>query len=273
MSRPELPPPAGLPLPQAVRFVEAAGHRLETRWIPAVRAGAPVLVFLHEGLGCIDMWRNFPARVAAATGCPALLYSRYGYGQSDVRSTPRELDYLHREALDALPALLDVLDIHDPVLIGHSDGGSIALIHAAEARRRVRGLVVMAPHEFVEPVTLEGIREARRMWETTDFRGRLARYHRDPDGVFFAWNDTWLRPAFRDWNIVDCLARIACPVLAIQGEDDEYASLRQIEVIAEHVADTELLALADCRHSPHRDQNDAVVEAITRFVARLESGG
>lgn len=272
--RPTLLPEDGLALPQALRFVTVGTHRLETRWIAPLRDDAPVLVFLHEGLGCIDMWRDFPARVAAATGCAALLYSRYGYGRSTVRQgEARGTDYLHVEALDALPALLDALGIHDPVLIGHSDGGSIALIHAARARRRVRGVVAMAPHEFVEDITLAGIRKAREMWELTDLRARLGRFHDDPDGVFLSWNDTWQMPAFRTWNIVDELAAIACPVLAIQGEDDEYATLRQIEVIAEHVADTELLALADCRHSPHRDQPQAVIEAIARFVVRVQGPG
>ncbi|THF60830.1 alpha/beta fold hydrolase [Pseudothauera rhizosphaerae] len=274
MTRPELPPAAGLPLPHPTRFVDAGGHRLETCWIPGLRPGAPALVFLHQGLGCADMWRDFPAQVVAATGCPALVYSRYGYGRSEPRSTPRGVDYLHVEALEVLPALLDALDIHDPVLVGHSDGGSIALLHAAEARRRVRGLVVMAPHEFVEELTLAGIRDARQAWfDDPKLRERLARYHPDAKDVFFTWNDTWLLPEFRAWNIEACLDRIACPVLAIQGEDDEYGTLRQIQVIAEHVADTELLALADCRHSPHRDQPEAVVEAIARFVARLAPGG
>ncbi|THF67566.1 alpha/beta hydrolase [Pseudothauera nasutitermitis] len=215
------------------------------------------------------MWRDFPARVAAATGCAALVYSRQGYGRSTGGEAPRTADYLHVEALRVLPELLDALEIDAPVLVGHSDGGSIALLHAADAGRTVRGLVVMAPHEFVEEETLAGIRAARAAWATTDLRTRLGRYHADPERVFLSWNDTWLSAEFRAWNIEDCLPRIACPVLAIQGRDDEYATLRQIEVIAERVGDAALLALEDCGHSPQRDQPAAVIEAIARFVARL----
>ncbi|NTV11479.1 MAG: alpha/beta hydrolase [Zoogloea sp.] len=262
-------PGAGSGVQPPVEFVEAGGHVLEVQSIPGRIVGAPTLVFLHEGLGSISMWRDFPQRVAAATGCPALVYSRFGYGQSARRTTPRTPAYMHDEALVALPELLDRLEIAAPVLIGHSDGGSIALIHAGSGLREVRGVVVLAPHEWVEEKALEGIRAARVAYESTDFKARLARYHRDPDGVFYAWNDTWLSPAFRDWNIEGYLEGIACPVLAIQGEDDEYATLRQIEVIAEQARDAELLVLADCRHSPHRDQPVAVSEAIAGFVARL----
>ncbi|MCB1937604.1 MAG: alpha/beta hydrolase [Rhodocyclaceae bacterium] len=251
-------------------FVEVGADRIEIVRIGATDASRPTLVFVHEGLGCVAMWRDFPQQLCARTGCAGVVYSRAGYGRSSPARGVRGVDYLHLEALEALPALLDTLQLARPVLVGHSDGGSIALIHAAQAARAVAGLVVMAPHEFVEAVTLEGIRAARAAWAETDLQARLARYHDDPGWVFHSWNDTWLMPAFRSWNIEACLPAIDCPVLAIQGEDDEYATLRQIEVIAQTVPGATQLALAQCGHSPHRDQPEAVIGAIGRFIDTLE---
>lgn len=256
-------------LPEGVAFIEADGHRLEYVSLPGGDPEQPTLVFLHEALGCIDLWRDFPRRVAEACGCPALVYSRYGHGRSQIRPHPPDVTYLHHEALVVLPQVLDTLHIRDPILVGHSDGASIALLHAAYGERPVRGLVLMAPHEFVEEQSLVGLRAARQAWENTDLAARLGRYHHDAQGVFLAWNTLWLSPQFRAWNIEDCLPEIHCPILAIQGVDDEYGSLRQIEVIAEEARDVDLVALADCRHTPHQDQPEAVLAAIERFVERV----
>ncbi len=250
-------------------FAEVAGHRIEYCLLAAHRTQRPTLVFLHEGLGSVAMWRDFPERVAAASGCRALLYSRYGYGQSDVLAAPFTPRYLHDEALLALPQLLERLQIERPVLIGHSDGASIALIHAGDGRWNCAGLVLMAPHVFVEAQALQGIARAGVAFQTTDWPGRLARYHRDAQRSFHGWKDIWLSPAFRDWNICDSLPRIGCPILAIQGEGDEYASMAQIDTIAAMAGEVELLKLADCAHSPHRDQPQATLNAILRFVAAL----
>jgi len=249
-----------------MKHILIAGLNLEYRDIPASAVARPTLVMLHEGLGCVAMWRDFPDKLAAATGCRVLVYSRPGYGSSDPHPQPRQPDYMHREAREVLPAFLAALGIVRPVLVGHSDGGSIALIHAGSFPQAVAGLVVMAPHEFVEEETLAGIRTARKFWSSSDWPQRLARYHRDVQRVFHDWNDCWLSPEFRDWNIENCLPEIRCPVLAIQGEDDEYATLRQIEVIAEKVPGTQLLCLANCGHSPQRDQEAAVLAAIAGFV-------
>jgi pimeloyl-ACP methyl ester carboxylesterase len=259
------------PLPRmALRVLRIGGCELEYRQIAAHQVGRPELVFLHEALGSAALWRDFPDRVAAATGCRTLVYTRTGLGGSTpLERTPREPDYLHREALEVLPEVLARLAIERPVLIGHSDGASLALIHAGARRWEVAGVVAMAPHVFVEDVTLQGIAQAVRAWETTDLPARLARHHRDAAASFRGWADTWLAPAFRDWNIESCLPGIGCPVLAIQGEDDEYGSMAQLAAIARQAPDVELLALADCRHAPHRDQPAAVLEAVVRFVAAL----
>ena len=215
------------------------------------------------------LWRDFPAQVAQATGCPELIWSRIGHGQSAPLAAPRTPGYLHEEALQRLPPLLAALAIERPVLIGHSDGGSIALIYAAALPDRVAGVVVLAPHEFVEDKALDGIRRAGESYAHSERRQKLRRYHRDPDALFRAWHDIWLAPEFRSWDITGCLPAIRCPLLAIQGEDDEYATMRQIECIAEAAPDVDLLKLVDCRHSPHRDQPRSVIEALVRFVDRL----
>lgn len=252
-------------------LIDIGGQNLEYVHLPACQPGRPPLVFLHEGLGSVGMWRNFPAQVAQATGCSALVWSRLGYGQSDPLPGRRTPAYLHEEALLRLPALLRALGVDRPILIGHSDGGSIALIHAAGYAPHLAGVVVLAPHEFVEEKALAGIRHAGEVYAKTDWPLRLGRFHRAPDAVFRAWHDTWLAPEFRAWDITDCLPRITCPLLAIQGKDDEYATMRQIECIAERAPDVELLELAACRHSPHRDQPQAVIAAISRFVDRVSN--
>ena len=251
-----------------MKHILVNGLRLECRDFPAAVEGRPSLLLLHEGLGCVAMWRDFPAKLAAMTGCRVIVWSRPGYGGSQPYPEAREIGYMHREAEESLPALLDGLNIERPVLIGHSDGGSIALIFAGAFPEVPLGIAVLAPHEFVEEITLLGIRSARSVWESTDWPKKLGRYHLDAPRVFREWNDTWLSPPFRDWNIEPYLPKIRCPVLAIQGEDDEYATMRQIEVIAEQVPGTQLLKLSNCGHTPQRDQEAVVLAALSEFVNR-----
>ena len=252
-----------------MKHIIVNGLKLEYRDYPATLEGRPTLLLLHEGLGCVTMWRHFPEKLAATTGCRLIVWSRAGYGGSDAYAELRTPRYMHREAEEMLPALIAALGIERPLLIGHSDGGSIALIFAGTYPAVPVAVAVMAPHEFVEKVTLAGIREARVAWETTDLPKKLARYHHaQTERVFSDWNDTWLSPVYRDWNIEEYLPKIRCPVLAIQGEQDEYATMRQIDVIGERVPGTELVKLAQCGHSPHRDQEAAVLDALAAFVRR-----
>jgi len=251
-------------------LLKAAGRALSYEWVGEA-SGGPVLVFLHEGLGSIRQWREFPARVATATGARALVYDRYGYGQSEVLQEPRRtVRFMHDEALFSLPDILKGLKVENPILVGHSDGASIALIHAG-AGFDVRGVVAMAPHVFIEPICLSSIRKATRTFEETDLPQKLGRYHRDARKTFYGWADVWLDPDFAGWDIrEDYLPRVSAPVLAIQGHDDEYGTMAQLDQIARRVAGRcELLKLHDCGHSPFRDQPERTLQAIVRFVASL----
>lgn len=252
-------------------FTVAAGHRIEYTRLPSAhpREDAPPIVMLHEGLGCVAMWRDFPQRVADVTGCEAIVYSRHGYGKSDPITEPRKPDFMHHEAQFALTELLDDLGVDRPILFGHSDGASIALIHAGWGGRDVTAVIAMAPHVMVEDISVRSIELAKMAYERDGLRDRLARYHDDVDSAFRGWNDIWLDPAFRDWNIEEFLPTIRCPVLALQGEQDEYGTMAQIDRIAELAPDVELVKLPDCRHSPHRDQPEAVLNAVSAFVARV----
>lgn len=262
-------------------FLQAGGHRLEYQthrpagFTEADTAARPTLVFLHEGLGSVALWKQFPRQVAEAAGCPAMVYSRYGYGKSDKILAARTVDYMHREALDVLPELLDRLRIDNPVLIGHSDGASIALIHAGAGRRPVRGVVAMAPHVFVEDITVKSIAEAGETFRNTDLPERLGRYHDDVVSTFRGWNDIWLHPDFRHWNIEEYLHGITVPVLLIQGEDDQYGTVAQVEAIARQVSGpVETVMLPDCAHSPHQSvQKDATIAAIVQFVGKPATNG
>jgi pimeloyl-ACP methyl ester carboxylesterase len=251
-------------------FAAIDGRRIEYAAIPGDAGSAPTLVFLHEGLGSVALWRDFPRKVARRLNAPALVYSRFGYGSSDgltARRTPR---FMHDEALNVLPSLLDRLGIQRPVLVGHSDGASIALIHAAAAGRPVHGLVCLAPHAFVEPVTVQSIAKIRQSYDETDLRQRLAKYHEHVDDAFLGWADIWLEPEFQAWSIEDLLDRIDHPLLLIQGRDDEYGTLAQLDRIEARVqGPTSRLVLPDCGHSPHRDQEAATVAAIAAFVSGL----
>jgi len=247
-----------------VDSITVQGRRLEYEFD---RTGAPVMVFLHEGLGSVAMWKDFPRRCAGNAGCDALVYSRYGYGQSDPLEEPRRVDYMHHEALKTLPELLDRLKIERPILLGHSDGASIALIYAGGAQQEVGGVIAMAPHVMVEPKGIAGI-EAVTLDYPANLREKLARYHSNPDSAFRGWSDIWLHPQFRAWNIEEYASRITCPVLAIQGFQDEYGTMEQIERIAKAAPQTEILALEHCGHAPHRDHPELVCGAVNRFVTK-----
>jgi pimeloyl-ACP methyl ester carboxylesterase len=235
-------------------------------------ADAPLMVWLHEGLGSVAMWRDFPQRLCDAAGVHGLVYSRPGYG----RSTPRApddhwgVDFMHRQAHEVLPALLRALHIDGaqrPLwLLGHSDGGSIALLHAARFAHQIAGVVVMAPHVSVEAKAVASIRQARENYVRTDLKQRLARYHDEPDSAFWGWNDIWLHEPFTRWNIEDEITGITCPLLALQGVDDEYGTLEQVHAIARRLPHTQLVEIAQCGHSPHRDQPERVIAEVTRFV-------
>lgn len=243
-------------------------RNLEVLRIPG-GAHLPELVFLHEGLGSASHWKDFPALVAASTGCPVTVYSRYGSGDSDALTEARSVGYMHDEALATLPELLSTLRIENSILIGHSDGASIAIIYAG-AHDRLRGAILLAPHVFVEDLSVRSIAEAKVAFESTDLPERLGRYHREPARTFWGWNDIWLHPDFRSWNIEEYLPRITCPILVIQGIDDQYGTMAQVEAIRRQSGGSvEVMKLENCRHSPQRDQAKATLEAITIFVERV----
>jgi pimeloyl-ACP methyl ester carboxylesterase len=246
--------------------ISAAGHRLEYEWLGS---GRQTLVFLHEGLGSIRQWRDFPLKVAQATGCRALVYDRYGYGKSDVLREARVgVEFMHDGALNELPELLENLEVENPILIGHSDGASIALIHAGTYS--ARGVAVMAPHVFIEDICVDSIREADAQFETGSLKAGLGKYHRDASKTFHLWADAWLDPAFRNWNIEEYLPRIQCPLLAIQGEEDQYGTMAQLDAIKKQAGGPcELLKLPDCGHAPHKDQPEKVLAAITGFIRNI----
>ena len=254
------------PFSGRVHRLNVQGRALEVLRIAGADADAPELVFLHEGLGSVSHWKDFPVRVAARTGCGVTVYSRYGAGNSEVLGEPRAVSYMHDEALLVLPELLAKLGIERSILVGHSDGASIALIYAG-AHDRLRGLVVLAPHVFVEDLSVASIAEAKVKFETTNLAEKLARHHRDAARTFWGWNDIWLDPEFRSWNIEEYLPRVQCPMLVIQGLNDQYGTMAQVEAIRRQSGGpVEVLALAECRHSPQRDQAEATLEAIAKFV-------
>lgn len=252
--------------------ISSMGRKIDIEYqlIAPEKRDTPLIIFLHEGLGSISMWRDWPAEVCAALGCRGLVYSRYGYGQSTpfAKDEERTEDYLHVQAQDALPALLLALglDTERPVLFGHSDGGSIALLYASMFPDRAQAIAVAAPHIMIEDITVKGIHEARKLYLSTDLPERLGKHHRDGDAVFWAWADVWLRPSFRKWNIEASLDAIRCPVLALQGVDDEYGTLEQIRGIARRVPGTKLLEIPDCGHTPQRDQPQVVIEGLRDFL-------
>jgi pimeloyl-ACP methyl ester carboxylesterase len=257
----------GLPL------VAVPGGRVEHLDVPGDPDRAPLL-FLHEGLGSVDLWRGFPERIAAATGRRTVAYSRLGHGWSDPPPAPRTPSSMHEEAATVVPALCDALGLDAPVLVGHSDGGSVALLRAAWSAggtpaSAVSGLVVLAPHVLVEESGLVAIRAAREAFETGDLRARLARRHRDPDVAFRGWNDVWLDPAFRAWDLRPDLPGIRCPVLAVQGTADPYGTLVHVEAVRDLAAGPVELLVLDGGHSPHLEEPDRVDAAVVAFLRGL----
>ena len=245
--------------------------RIEHQWISPERADEPLMVFLHEGLGSVSMWKDFPTRLCTALGCRGLVYSRPGYGRSTPRSVDElwDVDFMHRQAHEVLPTLLLALKVdavgYKPWLFGHSDGGSIALLYAARYPNSVAGAIVLAPHVMVEDIALASIEQARQAYLHTNMSQRLARHHDEPDSAFWGWNRVWLDPEFRRWSIEDEIAAVKCALLAVQGLDDEYGTLLQIRRIAQRVPQTQLLEMSHCRHSPHLDQGPALIDAINTF--------
>ena len=263
---------------EAVSFVEInwAGRRvrIEHQWIGRDRKNAPLIVFLHEGLGSLSMWKDFPQRLCEASGCRGLVYSRPGYGRSTPRAATEAwgLDFMHRQAHEVLPALLAALDVdtavRPPWLFGHSDGASISLLYAARFPGGIAGAIVLSPHILVEDLSVASIAEARKAYLQTGLRQRLEKYHDDPDSAFWGWNNIWLHPPFLDWTIEAEIETIGCPLLAVQGLDDEYGTLEQIHGIARRVPQTESLELSDCGHSPHRDQAKRLIAIASAFITK-----
>lgn len=250
-------------------YLTVNGRRLEARWHGPSPGQAPTLVFLHEGLGCVEMWRDFPAKLAKATGCGALIYSRLGYGRSESCDLPRPVRFMHDEGLTVLPKVLAAAGIQECILIGHSDGGSIAIVYAGGTPAApLRGLITEAAHVFSEELTIDSIRKARDAFEQGRLHGKLARYHgENTHCAFWGWNGAWLHPDFIRWNIEQYLPAISVPMLAIQGENDEYGTRRQVQAIARQAgAGAQVLMLPKCGHSPHRDQEKTVLAAMQAYI-------
>ncbi len=250
-------------------YLNVDGVKLEVKQFSGSDCQAPTLVLLHEGLGCIELWRDFPEKLALKTGCPVLVYSRQGYGRSDPCTVPRPLSYMHTEALEVLPRLLALCGIDDYILIGHSDGGSISLIHAGgTAAVGLRAVVTMAPHVFCEELSVSSIAEAKQAFLDSDLRTRLAKYHHNNvDCAFWGWNNAWLHPDFVHWNIEEFLPGIKVPQLVIQGEDDQYGTVAQVEAIAQKAtAPVAVNLLAACGHSPYKEQASQTLTLISKFL-------
>lgn len=252
-------------------LLTAAGKRLEYACHGPAPATAPTIVMLHEGLGCTALWRDTPAKLAKMTGMGVVAYSRAGYGQSDPADLPRPLDYMTREAVEVLPEVLDAVGFTSGVLLGHSDGATIAAVHGGHFDdTRLRGLVLIAPHFFAEEMGLAEIERARVAYVTTELRGRMAKYHRDPDNAFFGWNDSWLHPDFKVWNVADFIDTIHVPVLAVQGEKDQYGTLAQIRELERRCpSPVETVILPEAHHAPHLETPEASLKAIAGFCTGL----
>jgi pimeloyl-ACP methyl ester carboxylesterase len=244
---------------------------LEYRMIGPAPGDAPTIVMLHEGLGSAGLWGDFPDKLAAATATGVFAYSRAGYGASSPAQLPRSLDYMHVEALEVLPKILDAMGFRRGLLVGHSDGASIAAIYAGGVQdHRIRGLALLAPHFIVEDISVQSIAEIKVAYETTDLRAKLARWHSDVDNAFYGWNDAWLNPTFRDWDISEYLAYIRVPVAIVQGADDHYGTIRQIEIAEEECyCPVDVSIITGAGHSPHREAPEATLNAIAEFAGRI----
>lgn len=248
------------------REVVAGGHQLEIAVVEPPAAIEPAIVLLHEGLGSVAAWKTFPERLAERTRRRVVVYSRYGYGNSDVLAAKRDPDYMHREGEVVLPELIAQLELRNPILFGHSDGASIALVCAGAHPELISALVLEAPHVFVEALSVASIAAAAEAYRTTDLPRRLARYHADANRTFWGWNDIWLDPRFRAWNIESHLASVRCPVLVIQGDDDEYGTAAQLDAISARIPDARIVRLAHCAHAPHRDRERETLDAAAHFL-------
>jgi pimeloyl-ACP methyl ester carboxylesterase len=254
--------------------VRISGTKLRAKSIKIQPDGttdkSPTLVFLHEGLGCIEIWRNFPEMLCTFTGCSGLVYDRKGYGGSENIEESWPVDYLQKESLIYLPELLKECNIDDAILIGHSDGGTIALMTAAHSNI-IRGIITEAAHIFVEQITIDGIRKAVKAFETTSLKEKFARYHKEnTETIFYRWADRWLSPEFQNWNIQDILPKINCPALILQGKDDEYGTSAQVMGIANRVSGpVDVKLIPNCGHVPHFQAKDAVLSEMTRFIKEL----
>jgi pimeloyl-ACP methyl ester carboxylesterase len=258
-------------------FLRVGASDLEYRMIGPAPDQAPTIVMLHEGLGSAGLWGDFPDKLQAATGAGVFVYSRAGYGASSLVTLPRPLDYMHIEALEVLPDLLDRIDFRRGLLLGHSDGASIAAIYAgAHQDHRVQGVAMIAPHFVVEDISVTSIAEIKRAYETTDLKTKLARWHMDVDNAFYGWNGAWLDPKFRDWDISDYLAYIRVPVAILQGADDQYGTSRQIEIAREECyCPVEVTIVPGAGHSPHREAPETTLHVISEFaraVLRSDEG-
>ena len=249
------------------QVIDVCGVRLEYSWIEQNPHSPTAIVLLHEGLGSVAMWKTFPRRVHDATGLPVLAYSRAGHGKSSAPKEPRTSRYMHDEALVVLPSVLEVLGIRRPVLFGHSDGASIALIYASAFSRSTASLIALAPHVFVEDVTVRSVAEAKQDYESGSLRGRLHRYHDDVDCAFHGWSDIWLRSDFHSWSIEHLLPQVTCPVLAIQGGQDRYGTFAHLDRLVDSIPNIQFLRLDACGHSPHWDAPRKVLTATSDFLS------
>jgi pimeloyl-ACP methyl ester carboxylesterase len=252
-------------------FAAIAGIRIEVLELQADTTAAPPLVLLHEGLGSVDLWRGFPQALHEATGARTLVFSRFGHGRSDPPPRPRTPTFMHEEALEVLPAVLEKFSIERPILVGHSDGASIALIYASEYP--VSGLILFAPHVFVEEMGVRSIEQTHHAFHNEGLRERMARYHDDPEITFSGWSGVWLDPEFRSWNIEPLLPRVTAPLLLVQGTDDQYGTLAQLETIERGVSGTTERLIVSGGHAPHREHPELVVDACRRFVEAISRGG
>ncbi|MCP4671843.1 MAG: alpha/beta hydrolase [Desulfobacula sp.] len=262
------------------RFLQLGSQKIEIQWhqnVPNNQNGhrdLPALIFLHEGLGCTSLWKDFPVKLSQKTGCPALVFSRYGYGKSDPCPLPWKINFMHKQALKTLPEIIAQAKIRQYILIGHSDGGSIGVIFSgsptSQQPKGLRGLITEAAHVFCEKITVDCIKQAKINYEYHNLKSKLEKYHgQNTDNAFYGWNDVWLNPKFMHWNIEKYLNKIKVPMLAIQGKDDQYGTKKQIASIKQHVNNIKTHLINNCRHSPHNDQPEIVLDLMAKFIHKI----
>ena len=255
-------------------YLQLGSKKIEVQWHQGAQKELPTLIFLHEGLGCTSIWKDFPKKLSQRTGCPALVFSRFGYGQSDPSPLPWKVNFMHEQALKILPEVIKTAKIKQYILIGHSDGGSIGIIfggspHIKETKG-LKGLITEAAHVFCEQITVDCIRQAKLNYENTNLKQRLEKYHgKNSDNAFWGWNDVWLNPKFMHWNIEKYLTKIKIPVLAIQGKEDQYGTKKQLDSLKTKIKNIETHMLDNCRHSPHIDQKEKVLDLMSQFIHKI----